>query len=252
MLTAPEDPQPSNPSQTGGERPAATVEPTVSLTVDPPGVVRTRFARIEGTLEATGGGGKAVSGSVAALRLGGVTGRTIEVNSDGSFATKVPLRNVGENRVKLTAFWPGTDAEDSATITIIRQQSAAELAALRERRAARREAKRQELINSAQTIDYDQLMKNPEAFAGDPVKYTGQIFQIQEDPAGGGIVLLAVTDEGYGLWTDNIWVNYNGKVQGAEDDMLTVYGTVVGSKSYETQIGGETYVPEIDAQILEE
>jgi hypothetical protein len=32
----------------------------------------------------------------------------------------------------------------------------------------------------------------------------------------------------------------------------SVYGTVVGSKSYETQIGGETYVPEIDAQILEE
>jgi hypothetical protein len=34
--------------------------------------------------------------------------------------------------------------------------------------------------------------------------------------------------------------------------MLTVYGTVVGAKSYETQIGGETYVPEIDAEIIEE
>jgi hypothetical protein len=86
---------------------------------------------------------------------------------------------------------------------------------------------------------------------GTKVKYYGQIFQIQEDPLGGGIVLLSVTDEGYGFWTDEIWVNYNGKIQGAEEDFLTVYGIVVGSKSFETQIGGERYVPEINAKYIE-
>ena len=63
---------------------------------------------------------------------------------------------------------------------------------------------------------------------------------------------LSVTDEGYGFWTDEVWVNYNGPVQGAEEDLLTVYGIARGSKSYETQIGGERYVPKIDARYIVE
>ncbi len=61
-----------------------------------------------------------------------------------------------------------------------------------------------------------------------------------------------MTDEGYGIWADQVWVNYDGSVQGAEDDFVTVYGVVKGSRSYETQIGGERYVPEIDARYIEE
>lgn len=102
------------------------------------------------------------------------------------------------------------------------------------------------------TIPYNQLAKNPDARAGDKVKYYGKIFQIQEDSYGGGIMLVSVTDEGYGFWTDNIWVNYDGSVRGAEEDMITVYGTVVGEREYETQIGGATYVPEINARYIEE
>jgi hypothetical protein len=189
-----------------------------------------------------------------------VDGKRVEV-SGGTFRYRLKLRQgVNYTPIEATAHGYGPYA---ASVSIYRNLTKAEIAEqnriIAERRAreraerrARAEAKKQEFIASAQTIDYDQLMKNPEAFAGDPVKYTGQIFQIQEDPAGGGIVLLAVTDEGYGFWTDNIWVNYDGKVQGAEEDMLTVYGTVVGSKTYETQIGGETYVPEIDAKIIDE
>ena len=61
-----------------------------------------------------------------------------------------------------------------------------------------------------------------------------------------------MTNEGYDFWTDEIWINYTGTVAGAEGDLLTVYGVVKGQKSFETQVGGERYVPEIDEVYIEE
>jgi hypothetical protein len=244
FLTAPAEQKAESPK----------TEPTVKLTVDQAdsSVVRKDTARISGSVEATNAEGEAAEGVVNRIFINGFGGRTIAVEPDGTFAGRVRLPRRGENNIDLTADWPGADASDTVTITFVRKLSPAELAALREKRAAEREARKQAFINSAQTIDYDQLIKSPEQYTGTKVQYYGQIFQIQEDPLGGGVLLLSVTDEGYGLWTDEVWVNYNGKVQGAEEDLLTVYGIVRGSKSYETQIGGERYVPEIDAKYIVE
>ena len=135
-------------------------------------------------------------------------------------------------------------SSNALSLTVERKLSAAERAQI----AAQ---KRATFIASTVTIPYKQLIKDPDRYSGEKVAYHGQIFQIQES-GGSGVVLLSVTDEGYGFWTDNVWVNYDGSVRGGEGDMLTVYGTVVGNRSYETQIGGETYVPEIDAKYIAE
>jgi hypothetical protein len=45
-------------------------------------------------------------------------------------------------------------------------------------------------------------------------------------------------------------VNYKGQVHGAEKDMVTFWGKVTGTKSYKTQAGGETYVPEVEAKYV--
>ena len=95
------------------------------------------------------------------------------------------------------------------------------------------------------------MEKNADDYAGKRVKYTGQIFQIQED-LGSTVILMSVTNEGYDFWDDNVWVDYDGEIESAKDDIITIYGTVTGSKSYETQIGGETYVPQIRAKYVEE
>ena len=65
-------------------------------------------------------------------------------------------------------------------------------------------------------------------------------------------MLLSVTDEGYGFWSDNVWVEFDGTIKGAEEDVITVYGTITGSESYETQIGGETYVPKLKGRYVVE
>jgi hypothetical protein len=115
-----------------------------------------------------------------------------------------------------------------------------------ERKAAREAAFREEAI----TIDYDQLIKNPFRYVGEKVVYTGQIFQIQE--GFGSFMLLSVTDEGYGFWSDEIWVSGFGEIESAEEDMVTVYGTVTGAEEYETQIGGSRYVPKVKAKYIDE
>jgi hypothetical protein len=61
-------------------------------------------------------------------------------------------------------------------------------------------------------------------------------------------MLLSTTDDGYGVWTDNVWIDYGSDISYVANDIVTVYGTVTGTKSFETQAGGETYVPEVKAR----
>lgn len=194
--------------------------------------------------------------------------QTVDVAADGTFRMKVRLPEIGANPVGVEATARGR-RPDSMELSIERELTAAEIAAKRERArqrriqaAAERERRRQEeiarqaqaredFIASATTIDYDELAKNPDDYKGTKVAYTGQIFQIQED-YGVSVILLSVTDMGYDIWDDNIWVDYPGEIQGAEEDIITVYGVVKGEQSYETQIGGETYVPKIQARYITE
>jgi hypothetical protein len=118
------------------------------------------------------------------------------------------------------------------------------------KREEREEAKEAEFREEATSIDYDQLIKNPYRYIGEKVVYTGQIFQIQE--GAGSFMLLSVTDEGYGFWTDEVWVAGFGEVESAEEDIITVYGTVTGAEEYETAIGGSNYVPRIKAKYIDE
>jgi len=194
--------------------------------------------------------------------------RLVKVDDDGSWKAKVKL-DVGKNEFDVTAE-KGTQSENYGTVTITRKRTDAEIAADREQRrieraaaeqrriarAQRREAARQARIekykSSATTIPYNQLAKDPDRYVGDRVTYTGKILQIQEDEGIGGIMLLYVTDEGYDIWDDTVWVDYDRSIKSAEDDIITIYGTVTGEKSYETQIGGETFVPQIKARYIDE
>lgn len=240
----------------GDEKPEKAAPKVVKLRVDAPGTVTGKVARIEGV----------VKPASAELTL---DGDQVSVAGDGRFSERVKLAHKGGNPFTINARKRGYRG-DSEELTIVRKLTRREIAAARARERRRRIAaaqrrererqaaiqrkaqKRQSFIASAQTIPYNQLHKNPEKYAGTKVKYTGQIFQIQEAGDAGGILLLAVTDQGYGIWDDNVWVDYNSPIQGAEEDIITVYGVVKGSKSYETQVGGETYVPQIQARYIEE
>ncbi|MDP9383981.1 MAG: hypothetical protein M3P50_01885 [Actinomycetota bacterium] len=193
-----------------------------------------------------------------------VDNTTAKVSAAGRFSRRIRL-DLGDNDIELTAVSQALGRVRMSTaraarrpLTIERDRSAAELAAIRALREQARQAKLaaaraklNALRAGARTIPYNQLNKNPERYAGQSVVYRGQIFQIQEE-GDSTVILLSVTDEGYGLSTDNIYVEYDRTIQPAEEDIITVYGKVVDQYSYETQIGGETYVPRIRAEIIDE
>jgi hypothetical protein len=156
---------------------------------------------------------------------------------------------VGPNTFEVVAIIPGKTGQSSQSITVTRRQSHAERTTEAEHQAAETVAEKQKYAERAITIPYKQLSKDANAYKGKIVHYEGQIFQIQEEPGGGGIMLVAVTDE-EGSWTDNIYVTYTGHVRGAKESIVNVYGEVKGSKSYQTQIGGETFVPEVEAKYV--
>jgi hypothetical protein len=186
-----------------------------------------------------------------------VNGGGVRDEGGGRFSRRLRLEDIGTNDIEVTATAPGyEDAEENLDVT--RRRTAEELAALRRARAERRAREAAERAQaeadykaSSVTIPYNQLEKNPERHKGTRVRYQGQIFQIQEEGYGGWM-LLSVTNEGYGFWDDNIYVEYDGTIDSAEDDIVTVYGRVRGTFSYETQIGGETFVPHVRAKYIDE
>lgn len=229
-------------STTAVPEPEPEPEP-VALTLFPSGEAQIKQPEIRVNGRTAPGGVVTVT-----LRDAGSSER-LRAGRDGRWSHTVNVL-VGANTIDVSA-----RAKDFATSTssvyVERKRSAAELAEIRRRRAEAAAARVQAFKDSTETIPYSQLIKDPESFRGRKVRYYGQIFQIQQS-GGVGFMLLSVTDGGYGFWDDNIWVNYEGNVRGAEEDMITVYGRMTGSESYETQAGGETYVPRMRALYWDE
>lgn len=107
------------------------------------------------------------------------------------------------------------------------------------------------LKDQATTVNFKELDKNPDLFKGKIVKFTGQVLQIQESGSY-GIIRLAVTKESYGWsFTDVIYIEYQGHTDAVEDDVVTVYGQLNGSKTYESQANFEITIPSMTACVVE-
>ncbi|WP_338452531.1 hypothetical protein R4Z09_12010 [Niallia oryzisoli] len=151
--------------------------------------------------------------------------------SDGYFFVKTD----GVNVVDLQFF---TTKEEGSTYVSTKTQEA---------KAAETAAKR----STAKTIDFPHLEKNPDRYAGEYVTYTGEIVQILE---GNGTtnIRLSVTKESYGYsYNDLVFVEYAGYTDFVEGDIVTIYGTVYGSYSYESQAGYNISLPGIIADSVE-
>jgi hypothetical protein len=160
-----------------------------------------------------------------------------------SWSKLVTLKNKGQNYFNVTATLKGHEsAHDSASVR--RKLSEAE-------KAAAQAAKKQNFMASAGTFPYNQLLAHPSRFEGKRAKFYGEIFQVEED-GDSTVILLSVTDQGYGFWDDHVWITYDGQINGAEGDKLTAWGTLTGTESYDTQAGGNTTVPRMHAKYIAE
>jgi hypothetical protein len=175
-------------------------------------------------------------GAVLQVEYDGET-QEIEVEPDGSFVYELDTKDEGEYVVTLTAT-KENKKDATVEVTVTRQLSK------KEKEAA--------FKKDAKEIDYKHFSKNPDKYAGDKYKVTGQIVQILEEN-NYTIMRLAVTKDRWG-WnsSDIVWVEYPGETDYVEDDVVTIYGTVVGKHSYESQAGWEISVPAVIAGYIEQ
>lgn len=102
----------------------------------------------------------------------------------------------------------------------------------------------------AESFDYKRVTKNPDRYAGTFIKGRGNIYQIQEDGEStrGG---LNVTPMGYGYWDDNVRFSLPKVTDFVEGDVVSFYGEIEGSYSYESVAGWNITVPMLKLSYLE-
>jgi len=109
----------------------------------------------------------------------------------------------------------------------------------------------EEIKNTAlKDLNYDELLRNNEKYIGKIVYYRGQTTQVTEVGRDRYILRVYVTKDEYGLWDDDIWVNYEGK-RVLEEDIIDLWGEVKGIKKYTTVLGASRSIPEINALLVE-
>jgi Protein of unknown function (DUF2510)/Glucodextranase, domain B len=192
-------------------------------------------------------GGYTQTGETATLTGTVARGASVHVNGQRvpvhgtNWSVTVHL-NQGENTEQIEASLPGhTSSNESITVT--RNESPAE-------EAAKHEHEEQEYKAKAETVSFAELNKDTQRYVGHVVTYEGQVFQIQEEGEEGGWMLVEVTKGEFGLWSNPVYVTFHRRLKANEKSIVTFWGEVKGTKSYETKIGGNNEVPEIDAKYV--
>ena len=104
------------------------------------------------------------------------------------------------------------------------------------------------------SIPYSDLAHSTEKYVNKKVAVTGQVVQVQE--SGNSVILrVNMTKDQYGVYEDTIWVNYtmkSGESHIIENDIINIWGSVKGRRTYSTVLGSSMTIPEIDAVEIEE
>lgn len=162
--------------------------------------------------------------------------------------------SVKDGAIQVTSKTPGVTvgAVRPVAATVAAATPAATLSPVLVPAVAGSDSDPQALMATAVTIEYDDLFRNNEQHVGKVVRYVGQVLEygdqvclLCDDP--GHYLRVGVTPLGYGVYDDPIYVLYEGDQRFLEDDIVTIWGTVDGLKSYIAVLGNEVTIPRIKA-----
>ena len=106
-------------------------------------------------------------------------------------------------------------------------------------------------LSAYQTIDVRELKKNPDAYAGKPVKLAGEIFSITEKAGKTGLQMWVSIPGGSEFDREAVQVSYDGTLPGVyEKTAIVVYGMGAGDMSGSNAFGATVHEPAIDAQTI--
>lgn len=155
------------------------------------------------------------------------------------------------------------DSEDEAKSErqAAREKEQAEKEAAEEEARAKEEAEAAAVKDPSTYSDLDSrelslIVKDPDAHKGEKVTVYGYV--MQADAATGADAMLVNLGASSGSewyeYTDTAFVEAGEPgllAEVVEDDLVTIHAVVDGSLSYDTQIGGNTTVPQLTANIVE-
>lgn len=119
--------------------------------------------------------------------------------------------------------------------------------------AEKEEEEKQAYLNSCQSYTYDEISRNPDNYKDKRAKFEGQVVQVQEVYSNSIILRVDVTKNEYDFWEDTVYVHYtysDGESRILEDDIITMYGTLNGLKTYTTIFGGSVTIPDFYAKYI--
>lgn len=113
--------------------------------------------------------------------------------------------------------------------------------------------KKQLFKKECKTYSYDKIARNPDKYDGKKAKFTGEVIQVIED--GDDYTLRVNITKGTYYWDDTILVSYTKRSDKEprilEDDIITMYGTLAGTYTYETVMGSSLTVPLFYAEYVD-
>ncbi|MFQ9515345.1 MAG: hypothetical protein ACLRZ9_05915 [Eubacterium sp.] len=112
--------------------------------------------------------------------------------------------------------------------------------------------KKQYLKENCKSYSYKTIARYPDKYNGKFAKFTGEVIQIMEDDDETTLRVNITKKGAYSTYyTDTIYVTYKQSNKGdgriLEDDIVTMYGKLQGTKSYESVLGSEVVIPAFEA-----
>lgn len=104
-------------------------------------------------------------------------------------------------------------------------------------------------MEKCKQIDYDVLARDPDAHAGELLRFTGQVYQILTKD-GITMMLLHVSHRSGGYWDDAIFVKTEGAVEARQDDIVWVWGECIGTYTYTSVENTRVSLPGLEAEYV--
>lgn len=103
---------------------------------------------------------------------------------------------------------------------------------------------------------YSDISRNPGSYDGCYAWFTGEVIQVQQQELLGRLyyTLRVNVTKGRYYYEDTIYVNYDADIDDPrilEDDIITMYGTLTGEKTYETVMGNSITIPSFSAEYID-
>lgn len=99
-------------------------------------------------------------------------------------------------------------------------------------------------------ISYDQLARTPDQFKDKKVKFYGKVIQVIEGDA--SVQIRLAVDDNYDTILFGEYINSTVSSRVLENDYITIYGTSVGTISYESTLGGTITIPGVSIEKIDQ